>query len=99
MNIQEPLSLHHRLEPSHTPFRKQVFDVTVTEVESVVKPQSMSQQPLDSLSFNESMRCETIQPSFFFNPVEFDGIKTRIIELLPNPQEFNGVTVTQPVSD
>ena len=34
-----------------------------------------------------------------FNPVAFDGIKTGVVDLLPKPEEFEGVAVAQPVAD
>ncbi len=33
------------------------------------------------------------------NPVEFDGIRTGVVDLLPKPEEFEGVAVAQPVAD
>ena len=33
------------------------------------------------------------------HPIEFDGIKIRVIELLPDAREFDGVPVAQPVLD
>src|SRR5690606_10019202 len=42
---------------------------------------------------------ETVQAGLPSKPVEFDGIKIGVIELFPNAQEFNGVAVSQPVSD
>ena len=29
-----------------------------------------------------------------FNPVEFHGIKTRIVELFPDTKEFDGIAIT-----
>ncbi len=34
-----------------------------------------------------------------FNSVEFDGIKTGIMKLLPDTKEFNSITVAKPVPD
>ena len=34
-----------------------------------------------------------------FNPIEFDGIKIRVVELLPDAHEFDGVPVPEPVLD
>jgi hypothetical protein len=31
---------------------------------------------------------EAVEPDLFFNPIEFDGIKTRVVELLPYSKEF-----------
>ena len=42
---------------------------------------------------------ETIEAGLHSNPVEFDGIKTGIIDLLPETEEFEGVAVAQPVAD
>ena len=35
--------------------------------------------------------------SHVFNSIEFDGIKSGIIKLLPKPHEFNRIPVTHPV--
>jgi hypothetical protein len=40
-----------------------------------------------------------VQPSHFSNPIEFDGIKTGIVDLLPQAEEFEGVAVSEPVGD
>jgi hypothetical protein len=42
---------------------------------------------------------KTIEAGLHSNPVEFDGIKLWIVKLLPNPEEFHGVPVAQPVAD
>jgi hypothetical protein len=42
---------------------------------------------------------ETVQPGLHSNPVEFDGIKLRVVELLPDSEEFDGVAIAQPVAD
>jgi hypothetical protein len=42
---------------------------------------------------------ETVEPSHFSNPIEFDGIKTGIVDLLPQAEEFEGVAVSEPVGD
>ncbi len=42
---------------------------------------------------------ETVEPGLLFNPIEFDGIKNRIIDLLPEAEEFDGVAVSEPVGD
>jgi len=51
--------------------------------------------------FNPLFRCqgETVKAGQFPKPVEFDGFKTRIIELLPYAEEFYGIAIPQPVSD
>jgi len=41
----------------------------------------------------------TVPAGLHSNPVEFDGIKTGIIEPLPDPEEFHGVSVAQPIAD
>ena len=33
------------------------------------------------------------------NPVKFDGIKTGVVDLLPETEEFESVAVAQPVAD
>ena len=44
-------------------------------------------------------QIKTVQPSLTFNPIEFDGIKTRVVEALPNTEELDGVPTPQPVED
>lgn len=50
---------------------------------------------------NPLLGCEseTVQAGLDSNPVEFDGIKLRVVQPLPNPEEFDGVAVAQPVAD
>lgn len=50
---------------------------------------------LDPLFRGES---EAVQPGLHFKPVEFDGIKTRVVELLPDAEKFHGVSVSDPVA-
>ena len=40
---------------------------------------------------------EAIQTSLHFNPVEFDGIKIGVVELLPDSKEFDRIAVSEPV--
>jgi hypothetical protein len=42
---------------------------------------------------------ETVQPGLHFNPVEFDGIKRRVVEPLPDPEKLHGIPVSEPVAD
>jgi hypothetical protein len=42
---------------------------------------------------------ETVEAGLHFNPVEFHGIKTRIVELFPNTEEFDGIAILYPVPD
>ena len=42
---------------------------------------------------------ETVETRLFFNPIEFDGIKNWIVDLLPQTEELNGVAITQPVEN
>ena len=42
---------------------------------------------------------EAIQARLLFNPIEFDGIKTGVVELLPDAEELDGVTIPQPIGD
>ena len=42
---------------------------------------------------------EAIEAGLHSNPVEFDGIKTGVVDLLPKTEEFEGVAVAQPVAD
>jgi hypothetical protein len=42
---------------------------------------------------------KTVEACLTFNPIEFDGIKTGIVDLLPEAEEFDGVAIAQPVED
>ena len=42
---------------------------------------------------------KTIEPCLLSNPIEFDGIKTGVVDLLPDTEELDGVAVAQPVED
>jgi hypothetical protein len=42
---------------------------------------------------------KTVEPGLLFNPIEFDGIKTGIVDLLPEAEELDGVAVSEPVGD
>lgn len=42
---------------------------------------------------------EAVQPRLFSNPIEFDGIKIRVVQPLPHTEEFNRVPISQPVLD
>jgi hypothetical protein len=42
------------------------------------------------LSLAGSQR-ETVQACLFSKPVEFDGFKTRVIQVLPDAQELDGI--------
>jgi hypothetical protein len=42
---------------------------------------------------------KTVQTGLHSNPVEFDGIKTWIVEPLPDTEELHGVAVAQPIAD
>ena len=42
---------------------------------------------------------EAVETSLRFNPIEFDGIKIRVVDLLPEAEELDGVAVAQPVED
>ncbi len=39
---------------------------------------------------------ETVESRLLFNPIEFDGIKTGIVDLFPEAEELEGVAVAQP---
>jgi hypothetical protein len=39
------------------------------------------------------------EPSLFFKPVEFDGFKIRIVQMLPYPQKLDGIAISQPILD
>ena len=40
---------------------------------------------------------EAVEPGLLSNPVEFDGIKIRVVDLLPDSEKLNGVAVAKPV--
>ena len=40
---------------------------------------------------------ETIQTRLLFNPIEFDGIKTGIVQLLPNAEKLDSVSIPHPI--
>ena len=42
---------------------------------------------------------KTVEACLTFNPIEFDGIKTGIVDLLPEAEELDGVAVSEPVGD
>lgn len=43
--------------------------------------------------------CKAVQTGLDSNPVEFDGIKSRVVEPLPDAEEFHSVPVPKPVPD
>jgi len=43
-------------------------------------------------------QAEAVQPGQHSNPVEFDGMKIRVAELLPNTENFYCITVSEPVA-
>ena len=42
------------------------------------------------------LQGEAVQARHFSNPIEFDGIKTGIVDLFPEAEELEGVAVAQP---
>jgi hypothetical protein len=42
---------------------------------------------------------KTVETGLLSKPIEFDGIKTGVVDLLPEAEEFEGVAVAQPVAD
>lgn len=42
---------------------------------------------------------EAVETGQLFKPVEFDGFKIRIVQLLPDPEIFDGVPVPEPIPD
>ncbi|MDD3248018.1 MAG: hypothetical protein PHF18_14395 [Methanosarcina sp.] len=44
-------------------------------------------------------QSKAVQTCLHSNPVEFDGIKIRFIELFPHTQEFHSISVSDPVAD
>ena len=61
----------------------------------------MEVRPDGSGFFDPLFRGESVavQTGLAFNPVEFDGIKTRVVEAFPDAEEFHRVAVSQPVTD
>jgi hypothetical protein len=43
--------------------------------------------------------AEAVQAGLFSNPIEFDGIKNGIVELLPDAEKLDGVAIAQPVGN
>lgn len=41
---------------------------------------------------------EGIKPRFLSKPLEFDGVKIRIVQFFPYTEKLNGVAVSHPVS-
>jgi hypothetical protein len=50
---------------------------------------------------NPALGCQnkTVQPRLFSNPIEFDGIKTWVVQPLPKAQELNRVPIPHPILD
>lgn len=42
---------------------------------------------------------KTVEAGLFSKPVELDGIKIRVVELLPDAEKLNRVTVPEPAPD
>lgn len=42
---------------------------------------------------------KTVEARLFSKPVEFDGIKGRVVDLFPNPKKLNGIAVSQPIAN
>ncbi len=42
---------------------------------------------------------EAIQPGLFSKPLEFEGFKIGVVQLLPDSKKLNRVTVAQPILD
>ena len=51
---------------------------------------------LDPLLWRED---EAVQAGLHSNPVEFDGIKIRIVELFPDAEKLDGIAIAQPIAD
>ena len=60
---------------------------------------SLGNQADDTRLFNPLLGCEdeAVEAKLFFNPLEFEGIKIGVVELLPNTEKLNGVAITEPV--
>jgi len=43
--------------------------------------------------------CEAVETGLLSKPVEFDGIKTWVVDLLPKAEKFECISVVQPVAD
>jgi hypothetical protein len=56
----------------------------------------------DSSSFLDPLlwrQDEAVQAGLHSNSVEFDGIKSRVIELPPDTEELDGIAIAKPVAD
>ena len=42
---------------------------------------------------------KAVEAGLFFNPIEFDGIKTGVVDLLPKTEELDRVAVAEPVAN
>ena len=51
--------------------------------------------------FDPALGCKdkAVEAGLFSNPIEFDGIEIRIIQLFPNAEKFDRIAVAQPVLD
>jgi hypothetical protein len=53
--------------------------------------------PVASIHFFAERK--TVAPGFVSNSLEFEGIEIGVVELLPHPEEQNGILVSQPLFD
>jgi hypothetical protein len=65
-------------------------------VASIAEPKSDGSCFLDPLLRREE---EAVQPRLHSNPIEFDGIKTGIVQSFPDAEEFNDAPTSKPVAD
>jgi hypothetical protein len=42
---------------------------------------------------------EAVETGLHFNPVEFDGIKTGIVDLFPDSKKLDGIAIAEPIPD
>ena len=74
-------------------------DVLV-RVSAAITPR-LRNQPNGARRINPALgrQNKAVQPCLFSNPIEFDGIKTRVVQPLPKTQELNRVPIPHPVLD
>jgi hypothetical protein len=87
------------LELDGNPRRELERDVLV-RVSAAIAP-SLRHDANGPRALNPLLRREdeAVQPGLNSNPIEFDGVKSRVVEPLPDAQELDGVPISEPVRD
>ena len=101
LSFFEPLKLldEVQLELNRDPRGKFVSDIRVGVRAAVTTSFRLNTNGPRTLNPLLGRQCETVETSLLSNPVEFDGIKPLVIDLLPDTEELNGIAVPQPVPD